>query len=71
MINSENIQHYFNLMKSKGIISEYWEFDGYWNDGDYIKIHYIHKSGKRSSYRFLKDRVLQEIRDYKLRRLFD
>lgn len=71
MINRENVEKYFNYMKSKGFIAEYWIFDGYWEDGDYLKLHYLHKSGKRSSYRFLKERVIQELRDNILRQLFD
>lgn len=71
MINNENIEKYFDLMKSRGFIAEYWSYDGYWNDGDHIKIHYLHKSGKRSSYRFLKVRVIEELRDNILRQLFD
>ena len=71
MIDRKSVEKYFDLMKSKGSIAEYWEFDGFWDDNDHIKIHYLHKSGKRSSYRFLKVRVLQELRDDKLRKLLD
>lgn len=71
MIDKESVEKYFNLMKSRGVIAEYWNYDGFWDDIDHIKIHYLHKSGKRSSYRFLKERVLQEIRDDKLRKLLN
>lgn len=71
MINNENVEKYFNHMKSKGFIAEYWSYDGFWDDKDHIKIHYLHKSGKRSSYRFLKVRVLQELRDNILSQLLD
>lgn len=71
MIDNEIVEKYFNLMKSRGSIADYWNYDGFWDDNDHIKIHYIHKSGKRSSYRFLKVRVLQELRDEKLRQLFN
>lgn len=71
MIDNESVEKYFNLMKSRGSIADYWNYDGFWDDNDHIKIHYLHKSGKRSSYRFLKVRVLQELRDDKLRQLFN
>lgn len=71
MIDNDSVEKYFNLMKSRGVIASYWNYDGFWNDNDHIKIHYLHKSGKRSSYRFLKERVLQELRDEKLRQLFN
>ncbi len=71
MINNKNVEDYFNLLKSKGIIAEYWDYDGYSIEYDYIKLRYIHKSGKRSSYRFLKERVIQELRDYQLRQILD
>jgi hypothetical protein len=71
VIDNKNIEWYFNFMKSNGFIAEYWNYDGYLVDGDHIKILYIHKSGKRSSYRFLKEIVTQEIREAKLRRLFN
>jgi len=71
MIDKESVEEYFNLMKSRGSIAGYWNYDGFWDDKDHIKIHYLHKSGKRSSYRFLKERVLQELRDDKLRKLLD
>ncbi len=71
MINNKNVEDYFNLLKSKGIIAEYWDYDGYSVEDDYIKLRYIHKSGKRSSYRFLKERVIQELRDYQLRQILD
>jgi hypothetical protein len=71
MIDKESIEKYFNLMKSNGSIADYWNFDGFRNDGDHIKIFYQHKTGKRASYRFLKERVLQELRDDKLRQLFN
>lgn len=70
MIDDKQIENYFNLLKSKGVIADYWNYDGFRDDLSHIKIHYIHKSGKRSSYRFLKDQVLQELRDHKLRQLF-
>jgi hypothetical protein len=71
MINNKNVEDYFNLLKSKGIIAEYWDYDGCSVEDDYIKLRYIHKSGKRSSYRFLKERVIQELRDYQLRQILD
>jgi hypothetical protein len=71
MINNKNVEEYFNLLKLKAIIAEYWNYDGYSVEDDYIKLRYIHKSGKRSSYRFLKERVIQELRDNKIKSLFD
>jgi len=71
MIDKETVEKYFNLMKSKGVIVDYWSFDSYREEVDYIKIYYLHKSGKKSSYRFLTEIVLQELRDDKLRKLFD
>lgn len=71
MINKKNIQDYFALMKSKNIIADYWNFDNFHEEPEHIKIYYLHKSGKKSSYRFLKERVIQEIRDNKLKKLFD
>lgn len=70
-MTNKDVEKYFNLMKSRGVIADYWTYDGFWDDKDHIKIHYLHKSGKRSSYRFLKVRVLQELRDDKLRKLLD
>jgi hypothetical protein len=71
MMDKETVENYFNLMKSKGAIADYWIFDSYREEVDYIKIYYLHKSGKKSSYRFLTEIVLQELRDDKLRKLFD
>jgi hypothetical protein len=71
MIDKETVEKYFDLMKSKGVIADYWSFDSYREEVDYIKIYYLHKSGKKSSYRFLTEIVLQELRDDKLRKLFD
>lgn len=70
-MTNKDVEKYFILMKSRGFIADYWTYDGFWDDKDHIKIHYLHKSGKRSSYRFLKVRVLQELRDDKLRKLLD
>lgn len=71
MIEDKHIEWYFNLMKSKGFIAEYWNYNGYTLDDNHVKIYSIHKSGKRSSYRFIKEFVTQEIREAKLRQLLD
>jgi hypothetical protein len=71
MMDKETVEKYFDLMKSRGVIADYWIFDSYREEVEYIKIYYLHKSGKKSSYRFLTERVLQELRDDKLRKLFD
>lgn len=71
MIDNKHIEWYFNWMKSKDVISEGWEYAGYINDEEYIKIYYNHKSGKRSSYRFPKERVMEDLREAKLRQLLD
>lgn len=71
MISKENVEKYFQLLQSKGIIADYWNFDGFYEEDEYLKIHYLHKSGKRASYRFPKERVIQDIRENILRELFD
>lgn len=71
MINREAVEKYFCLMKSKQVITDYWSFDSYIEREDYIKIFFLHKSGKRSSYVFSKELVLQGLRDDCLRNLFD
>lgn len=71
MINKDSVEKYFKLMKSKGFIDINWDFDCFVDDKQYLKIYYLHKSGKRSSYRFLKERVLQELREDKLRQLLN
>jgi hypothetical protein len=71
MIDKDSVEKYFKLMKSKGFIDINWDFDCFVDENMYLKIYYLHKSGKRSSYRFLKERVLQELREDKLRQLFN
>jgi hypothetical protein len=71
MINKKNIQEYFELMKSKNIIADYWNFDNFLEESEHVKIYYSHKSGKRSSFRFTKEMVIQELRDNKLKKIFD
>jgi hypothetical protein len=71
MINNQNVIKYFELMKSKGFIAEYWQYVGYIIQQDHIKLFYNHKSGKMSSYRFLKEKVLEELRDFGINKLFE
>lgn len=71
MITKQTVEKYFNLMKSRGFIDALWYFDAFWNDNQHIKIHYLHKSGKRSSYRVLKEDIIKELRDNKLKNLLD
>jgi hypothetical protein len=71
MINNKNIKWYFDNMKSNNLIASYWCYDGYEEEKNHIKIMYVHKSGKRASYRFLKERVTQVIRELKLRSILD
>ena len=71
MINNQNVIKYFELMKSKGFIADYWQYVGYITDQEHIKIFYNHKSGKRYSYRFLKELIVQEIRDSKIKSILD
>lgn len=76
MIDDKHIEWYFNWMKLKDVIAEGWEYTGYVitidsDNKEYIKIIYNHKSGKRSSYKFLMERVMEELREAKLKQLFD
>jgi len=71
VIEAKHIEWYFNFMKSNGFIAEYWDYRFYRVDDNHIVIYYTHKSGKNSSYRFLKEVVTQEIREAKLRQLID
>ena len=78
MIDDKQIEWYFNWMKSKGVISEGWIYDGFNIRGDKIVIRYFHRTrerdkyiSKNSSYAFSKDKVLTDIREAKLRQLFD
>ena len=71
MINNQNVIKYFELMKSKGFIADYWQYVGYITDQEHIKIFYNHKSGKRYSYRFRKEKVLEELRDFGINKLFE
>lgn len=77
MIEDKHIEWYFNWMKSKGVISEGWTYDGFNIRENKIVIRYFHRTrekdkyiSKNSSYAFEKDKVLQEIREAKLRQLF-
>jgi len=67
MIDDKSIYWYFNNMKTKGSIPELYDYNGFTEENTHIKIYYTHKSGKRYSYRFLKELVTQEIRDSKIK----
>ena len=79
MIDGKQIEWYFNWMKSKGVISEGWVYDGFNIRNDKVIIRYQHQikdkmgyfTQKKSSYAFSKDKVLVDIREAKLRQLFD
>jgi len=78
MIDNKHIEWYFNCMKSKGVISDGWVYDGFNLRKDKIVIRYYHHTreknkyiAKNSSYSFPKERVIEELRDAKLRQLFD
>ena len=79
MIDNKHIEWYFNWMKSKGVISDGWIYDGFNLRDDKIIIRYYHQikdkmgyiSQKNSSYSFSKETLITELRDLKLRQLFD
>lgn len=71
IFNKENVERYFHFMKSKGSIPEEWSYNGFIDDGDHLKIYYLHTTGKRSSYRLPKDIIIKDLRDDKLRKLLD
>ena len=87
MIENKHIEWYFNHMKLKGIISEGWEYSGFNETDDSIIIRYYHNTKqntnrfsnvdfqqtnrKNSSYAFPKERVIEELRESKLKRLLD
>ena len=79
MIDNKHIECYFNYMKSREIISDGWIYNGYVLRNDKIIIRYYHQtidkmgyiSQKNSSYAFSKETLITELRDFKLRKLFD
>lgn len=77
-MDPKHIEWYFNLLKSKGVISEGWIYDGFTTRDDKIVIRYYHHTGeknrytsKNSSYSFPIERVIEELREAKLRQLLD
>jgi tRNA 2-selenouridine synthase SelU len=82
MIDKKHIEWYFNHMKSKGIISEGWVYDGFTLRSDKIIIRYYHNTKtkkdnqyayiqKNSSYSFPKEMVMEELREAKLNQILD
>lgn len=78
MIDDKHIEWYFNFMKSKGVISEGWIYDGFVIREDKIVIRYYHHTrekdrytSKSSSYSFPKERVMEELREAKLKQILD
>ena len=74
MIDNKHIEWYFNYMKSREIISDGWIYDGFNLRDDKIIIRYYHtslKGLKYSSYSLPKKTIITELRDLKLRQLFD
>ena len=79
MIDKKQIEWYFNWMKSKGVISEGWTYYSFNIRNDKVIIHSKHQikdkmgyvTQKNSSYAFDKGKILVDIREAKLRQLFD
>lgn len=78
MIDDKDIEWYFDNMKSKGIISKGWVYDGFRTVNNNFIIMFKHKSDskktvsfRKSSYTFPKEIVISELRELKLSKLFD
>jgi hypothetical protein len=58
-------------MVLKGSVPDSWQFDYSTTDDKSTKIYYLHKSGKRSSFRILNDILKYEVRDWELNQILN
>ena len=77
-IETKHIEWYFNSMKSKGMISEGWQYSGFSERKEVVVIRYMLQYKKKdkifnkiSSYSFPKELVIQELRHAKLQQLIN
>ena len=69
---NQQVEWYFDFMKSNKSIPQEWTYNGFYDDGDHLKIYYqLESAGKRSGYRLKKETIIKDLREHKLNKLFD